>query len=148
MILVGANHPVAFDYVQLQQRFKNPEIRNLLVPLNIETPGDLIASRYLFAEETLMAFSQGASTLNSDDRPILEFSARYNLGEKTLGEYAKKNEKALMNARQGKVYLPVQNFGHNPEEVSIALRQIGEGYARIGRRMDAETFMRKAAEVF
>ncbi len=147
MILVGSKDPVVFDYTQLQQRFKNSDISSLLATLNIDTPGDLIASRYLFAEETLKNFCKDTNFLNTDDRPILEFSARYNLGEKTLGEFAKTNSMMLMKARKGKVYLPIENFGGNAIEVATSLREIGEGYARIGRESDAATFMRRAAEV-
>ena len=148
LILIGANHPLTFDYQQLLQRFANAEIRNIMSAIDIDTPGDLIASRYLFAEGALQNFCKDAKCLNTDDRPILEFSARYNLGENTLGEYAQMNMKALLNSRRGRVYLPIQKFGNNPEEISTALRQIGEGYARIGRKVDAATFLRKADEVF
>lgn len=147
IILIGANHALAFDYQQLQRRFSTPGIQRVMDKINIETPGDLIASRYLFAEKTLMNFSKQADRLNTDDHPVLEFSARYNLGEQTLGEFAKINARALMSARQGKIYLPLKNFGDNAKEVSSALRQIGEGYARVGRREDAATFMRRAAEI-
>ncbi len=147
LILVGANHPLAFDYQQLRQRFAVPGINSIMETINISTPGDLIASRYLFAEGALSAFCEKADSLNTDDMPILEFSARHNLGEKILGDYAQQNSSALMNARQRKVYLPIKNFGQYPEEVAAALRQIGEGYERIGRKVDAANFMRKAAEV-
>lgn len=148
LIMVGANHSLAFDYQQLRNRFAVPGINNIMDAIGIDTPGDLIAARYLFADDTLRNFSKEAGCLNTDDRPILEFSARYNLGEKTLGEYANQNMKALMNARSGKVYLPIKNFGKSPEMVSDALKQIGQGYARIGRKVDAANFMRKAEEIF
>ncbi len=148
LIMVGANYSLAFDYQQLRNRFAVPGINNTLDAIGIDTPGDLIAAGYLFADDTLRNFSKEADCLNTDDRPILEFSARYNLGEQTLGEYANQNLKALMNARSGKVYLPIRNFGKSPEKISDALKQIGQGYARIGRNVDAANFMRKAEEVF
>ncbi len=147
IILVGANHALAFDYQQLQKRFAVPDIKQIMNGIKIDTPGDLIASRYLFNEETLKNFCKGTDFLNTDDRPILEFSARYNLGEKTLGEFAKTNSMMLMKARKGTVYLPIENFGGSAIEVATSLREIGEGYARIGRKSDAATFMRRAAEV-
>ena len=146
IILIGANHSLAFDYQQLQQRFRNPAINRIMSEAGIDAPGDLFAARYLFAEETLKNFCADATCLNTDDQPVLEFSARHNLGEKTLGEYANKNARALMQSRRGKVYLPVKNFGDNRAEVSMALRQIGARYARAGRKEDAATFMRRAAE--
>jgi len=52
-----------------------------------------------------------------------------------------------MQARSGKHYLPITNFGRSDTEVARALRQIGSGYAKVGRPADAATFMRKAAEL-
>ena len=64
-----------------------------------------------------------------------------------MGAFAEQNATALMSSMQGRIYLPVNNFGDSPQEVAVALRQIGQGYARIGRKNDAETFMQKAEEV-
>ncbi len=122
IILVGANHSITFDYQQLQKRFAVPGIKQIMSSIKIDTPGDLIASRYLFAEETLKNFCKSTGFLNTDDLPILEFSARYNLGEKTLGEFAKTNSKMLMNAQEGTVYLPIENFGGSAIEVANSLR--------------------------
>ncbi|MDH3997741.1 MAG: hypothetical protein OET90_02775, partial [Desulfuromonadales bacterium] len=147
LILVGANHPLNFDFQKLQQRFANPAIDSIMDTIDVDTPGELIASRFLFTEEALQSFIMETDILNTDDQPVLEFSARYNLGEKVLGEYAQQNMKALMTARSGKVFLPIVNFGSSKDQVASALRQIGHGYSRIGRKVDAATFMRKANEV-
>ncbi len=147
LIMVGARQPLEFDYQQLRQRFAVSGIRQIMEGINLDSPGDLIASRYLFSEIALMDFCEDAECLNTDDRPILEFSARYNLGQKTLGEYAEQNSRALMMAHNGRLFLPVKNFGQSKAEVSAALLEIGQGYARIGRKVDAATFMRKAAEI-
>ncbi len=148
IIVIGAKQPLAFDYQQLRERFTVPAIRRIMETIDLNTPGDLIAGRYLFAEETLQAFCHGSEELNTDDRSFLEFSARHNLGQKTLGEFAQKNSVALMNARSGTTYLPIKNFGKTAKEASDALRQLGAGYARIGRSVDAENFIRKANEIF
>ena len=55
--------------------------------------------------------------------------------------------RAVTNSRATLSNLPITNLGRNPEEIAIALQQLGAGYARIGRTADAATFMRKAAEL-
>jgi spermidine synthase len=145
MIMVGARHDLNFDYQLLRRRFAVPEIQSVFAIIDLPEPSDLIAKHYLYSEEPLKRLAGGAR-LNTDDRPILEFSARYNLGEKTLGEFQQQNMEALHDVK-GRVYLPLTNLGRTPIEVAAALRDIGKGFARIGRFSDAELLMRRAAEV-
>jgi spermidine synthase len=145
LIMVGALHELAFDYQRLSRRMATPGVRGTLANIGIDSPGDLVAMHYLYSEAPLSDFARGAA-LNTDDRPILEYSARYNLGEKTLGEFQRRNMENLL-ATQGKVFLPLVNLGNSGEEVAAALRDLGKGYAGVGRKSEAELFMRKASEV-
>ena len=86
--------------------------------------------------------------INPDDRPVLESAARHNLGEHTLGEFQMANMRMLIDAQKaGKIYLPLVNLGRSPFEVASALRDLGEGYLRVGRTLDGENLLRKAMEI-
>jgi spermidine synthase len=145
LILVGAMHPLAFDYLNLQDHMTSPGIRELLQRVGISDPGDLLARHYLCSQESLKRLA-GASRLNSDDRPILEYSAHYNIGEKTLGAYQMENMTALMES-MGTVPLPLRNLGTDNREIAAALRELGNSYSRAGRTSEARHFFRKAAEM-
>jgi len=84
-----------------------------------------------------------AGLLNTDDQPHLEYSFRYNLGDKTLGQFARQNAAALLQARQ-KVWLPLDNLGRTPEEVAAALRELGEGFRNNGLEAEGRYFLEKA----
>jgi spermidine synthase len=145
LILVGAMHPLAFDYLNLQDHMTSPGIRELLQRVGIFDPGDLLARHYLCSQESLKRLA-GASRLNSDDRPILEYSAHYNIGEKTLGAYQMENMTALMES-MGTVPLPLRNLGADNREIAEALRELGNSYSRAGRTSESRHFFRKAAEM-
>ncbi len=145
MIMVGTQFDLNFDYQQMRQRMASAPLQALLRQIELTTPGDLIAQHYLFSQEPLIDLATG-SGINTDDRPILEYSAKYNLGEHTLGEFQQRNMQMLM-AEADKVYLPITNLGATPQQVAAALREVGAGYARAGRNNEAELFMRRAAEV-
>lgn len=145
LIMVGGQREMLFDYQQLRRRLAIPEIGAVFAGIGIQTPGDLVAKHYLYSEEPLLRLAAGAP-LNTDDRPILEFSARYNLGEKTLGEFQQQNLQSLRKVSE-RALLPIGNLGGTPMEVAAALRDLGKGFARSGRNAEAELFMRRAAEV-
>jgi len=144
LIMVGALHEMSFDLQEMRRRMSAPVVRETLAEIGITSPGDLIAQHYLYSEDPLISLSAG-SRLNTDDRPILEFSAKHNLGEHTMGEFQTENMRLLMSS-QGKVFLPVTNLGDSPSETAASLRDLGKGYAKSGRRAEAELFMRRAAE--
>lgn len=143
MVLVGAQHELVLDYQQLRQRMNNPEIRSVLAPLGVTSPGDLVAGHYLFSDEALRNFS-GPGVHNTDDNSILEYSARYNLGEKTLGEHQQQNVAALLKA-QKKVMIPLVNLGASQSDVARVFRELAKGYEKNGRSAEAAHFMKKAA---
>jgi hypothetical protein len=138
-------HPLAFDYLNLQDHMTSPGIRELLQRVGISDPGDLLARHYLCSQESLKRLA-GASRLNSDDMPILEYSAHYNIGEKTLGAYQMENMTALMES-MGTVPLPLRNLGADNREIAEALRELGNSYSRAGRTSESRHFFRKAAEI-
>ncbi|MDT8442155.1 MAG: fused MFS/spermidine synthase [Desulfuromonadales bacterium] len=147
LIMVGAAHDLAFDYRALQQRLTTPGIAKALNAVDIHTPGDMVAFHYLFSEAPLTALTEQAG-LNTDDRPLLEYAARYNLGEHTLGEFQMQNMRMLIDAQTSqKVLLPVVNMGDTPTEIARALRDIGESYIRSGRPNDGRNLLRRADQV-
>jgi spermidine synthase len=147
LILVGAHHDLAFDYQNLRQRLQRPGIAAALREVGLHTPGDLVALHYLFSEGPLLSLTEKAD-LNTDDRPILEYAARYNLGEHTLGEFQMQNMRMLLDAQaSGKIYLPIVNLGTSAYEAAAALRDLGQSYLRAGRPSDGENLMRKAADI-
>jgi spermidine synthase len=143
LILVGAQDPLTIDYQQMLERFAEPEIARLFASVKLETPAKLIASQYLFTEKTLTKFA-GNGLINSDDKPILEFSAHHNLGENTLGELKKKNLAALYNVQGSRQVLPIHEFGDEPAAAASNLREIGESFAKLGKYRVASQFINKA----
>jgi spermidine synthase len=145
LILVGGQQELLFDYRRMQQRLAAPGVRNALGEIGIGSPGELVALHYLYSEQPLQSIARG-SRLNTDDRPVLEYSAKHNLGERTLGEFQTQNMNLLTDI-ETQVLLPLVNLGQNQHEVALALRDLGRGFAKAGQRAEAELFMRKAAEI-
>jgi spermidine synthase len=145
LILIGSMERVPIDYLQLVDRFSVPKIKQVMNSIGIESPADLIASQYLYTEKNLESFA-GQGVLNSDDLPVLEYSARFNLGENVLGELKNRNLAALDKSYGERLVLPLQNFGDSPEVAAENLRMIGKCYADCGKLRIAEQFMRKAAD--
>jgi spermidine synthase len=145
LILIGAQESIGIDYMQMIERFENPAIRSVLAKAGIKSPGDLIASQYMFTDQTLQNFA-GDGIINSDDRPFLEYSAHHNLGENMLGILQNKNMTALAEVQKNRLVLPIRNFGKDPKVAAANLREIGKCYAGCGKNRIAEQFMRKAAE--
>ena len=142
LIIVGAQQELAFNYEELNRRMQRHGVKNALAEIGIHTPGELIATHYLYSEAPLAALAANAR-INSDDRPILEYSARYNLGAKTLGGLQQANMQ-LIHEYHEKVFLPVVNLGSTPLQVAQTLRDLGNGYAKSGKKDAAENFLRKA----
>lgn len=142
LVIVGAQQELIFDYEALSRRMQVPGIKNALGDIGIHSPGELIAAHYLYSEEPFARLA-GNARINSDDQPILEYSARYNLGAKTLGEFQKANTQ-LVYQYHDKVFLPLLNLGATPLQVAQTLRDLGHGYAKIGKPEAARNFLRKA----
>lgn len=142
LIIVGAQQELAFDYEELNRRMERTGVKHALAEIGIHSPGELIAVHYLYSEAPLLSLAANAQ-INSDDRPILEYSARYNLGGKTLGEYQRANLQ-LIHEQRDKIYLPIVNLGVTPVQVARTLRELGNGYAKIGRSDAAQNFLHKA----
>lgn len=145
LIIVGGHHRLQFDYYGLQERMATPTIRETLQAIGIDSPGELIAKHYLFCAESLLEFSRGAR-LNSDDQPILEYSARYLLGQKTLGGLQMENMQALMQSSSKKV-LPITNLGDGIPSVVTSLRELSDAHLEAGQTGTAQQLLRKAEEL-
>ncbi len=142
LIMTGSRQPLSVDYQRVGERLATPGIRDALALADVASPGELVAGHYLFAEDALRTFSAGG-VLNTDDRPILEYSAQHNLGKNTLGKFQRDNMRALSQVG-GKIFLPVNNLGATREAVALALRDIAGGYAKAGRNKEAAHFMKLA----
>jgi len=146
IILLGSQSDFSFDYQSLAERLTRPEIRKLMAEIEIRTPGDLIARHYLFGADAAHRLAAAADRLNTDDRPVLEFSARFNLGEQILGQHQRNNMNALLAARK-KAWLPLSNLGNTAAEAAAVMRELGKSFARAGMENEAAHFMRRAAEI-
>lgn len=142
LILVGSNTPVNIDYHLLQRRMSQPAIRTLLASLGLQSAGDLIANHYLFCNLCLSRYAAGA-VLNSDQRPILEYSAHHNLGMKAMGMFAQENMQGLLGAIHQEM-IPLTNLGQSPSEISRVMRELGTSYYRAGKKQEASHFLREA----
>ncbi|MBI3925129.1 MAG: tetratricopeptide repeat protein [Armatimonadetes bacterium] len=78
LLLLGSNEPLAVDLDRIQRVWSgSPELQRRFFDIGLFRP-DCLLGHYLFDRETaLRAF--GAAPLNTDDRPLLEFSAPLNL---------------------------------------------------------------------
>ncbi|WP_305046032.1 fused MFS/spermidine synthase, partial [Geoalkalibacter sp.] len=139
LILLASHHPLAFDYQEMARRFGEPRLAAVMQGIDLASPGALMAGHYLFDQSALRAFAGSGAPFNTDDRPMLEHSARHNLGQKTLGEFQQANTQALLAAR-GRGYLPLTNLGASAQQVAAALRDLAGGYARVGMTAEAEHF--------
>jgi spermidine synthase len=144
LIMVGAAHPLAFDYRNLAKRIAAPRVNELLSGVDIKKPGDLIARHYFLSDDGLRTFV-GTAPINTDMRPILEYSFRYNLGEKMFGELKNQNLAALetVSADQS---VPLINLGASNAEMVAALRELGKSYSQAGKGPEARFFMKKTKE--
>jgi len=145
LILLATTTPRSFDYQRLQSMLAQPSLQRVFAPLGIHSPGDIIARHYLYGSKSLERFVAGA-TINSDDRPILEYSAHHNLGEATLGELQRKNVEALQTAR-ARENLPLALPLENRIEVAAALTDLGMAFRRVGAQPESEFFLTRAQEV-
>ncbi|RME06673.1 MAG: hypothetical protein D6812_01275, partial [Deltaproteobacteria bacterium] len=94
-ILVGTDRPLSIDVAAFSRRFHEPAVEAELARVSLREPETLIAFLSL-TEKGLPALVAGVP-LNTDDHPILEFSAARNLTLPTIGE----NQAFLAGVREG-----------------------------------------------
>jgi spermidine synthase len=104
LLLVGSKSPIDVDPHEIEQKFNR--VQEDLEGIKI---GDTytITSSFLLRDADLDRFSRGA-VLNTDDRPILEFSAPLSIYADTTAE----NIAALSGAAQSLVVLPATSENH------------------------------------
>jgi spermidine synthase len=145
LILVGAKRDLHLDFRNASERLAIPAVREVLAPLGITTPGCLLARHYLSSEIALRELA-GKTRLNTDNRPILEFSGHHLLGEKILGAFERENQ-ALLTAAAERVTLPLANLGDTDREIASALHEIADAYERAGRTRAAQSIRHKTLEL-
>lgn len=74
VVLMGFTEPIKFDFQAIEKKFSDPQIKNDLAAVNINSPYDLLDCLVL-DPQGIEQISKDAP-LNSDDHPILEFSRR------------------------------------------------------------------------
>ncbi len=126
LIMLGSFSPIDFDYQKIALHFSRTESRELLTRLGLRTPGDLLARYFALDDANLRRFTAGAP-LNTDDRPILEFSFRDNLGGKMFGQLKEHNFAAL-RPFMAEQQVPLTNLGATPAELAMALREMRDSY--------------------
>ena len=135
-LLVGTFSPLAVEYGQLEQRISaSASLRDDLASLRLELPVDLLPL-FVLDEDGLARFADGAAE-NTDDRPLLEFSAPLALYADTTGE----NARRLRQARTTELP-PITNL---PAELLAARRlDFARAYWASGEREEALDQLRKA----
>jgi len=74
-LLVGSRQKLTtIDYVELQRRMAMPKIRERLAKVDIHSPEDFLSFFYL-DNDAVAKFIKGTIGVNSDNNPVLEFSA-------------------------------------------------------------------------
>lgn len=144
LIMVGASHPLAFDYRNLAKRISTPQVSDMLTAIGIKKPGDLIARHYFLSDASLRAFA-GKSPINTDVRPILEYSFRYNLGDKMFGRLKTENLAAMSLVAENQI-VPLANLGNSKAETVTALRELETSYSAAGKNRESRFFMEKIKE--
>ena len=71
--LIGTETKFSVDDENLASRMRNPELAAELREVNLQSPA-LLLSHFVLGEDELAAFSRG-QPLDTDDRPVIEFSA-------------------------------------------------------------------------
>jgi len=72
IVLIGSTEPLYIDFQKAQEKFTDPEIKNDLADININSIYDLLSCLVL-DYNGIRAISENVP-VNSDDHPILEFS--------------------------------------------------------------------------
>jgi spermidine synthase len=95
LLLVGSRKPLALDYSRLQSRYEAvPALRDDMARLGFRSPLTLLAD-FMLGEEDTATYSQHA-WVNTDDLPILEFSAPDSLYADTVDS----NRRLILAFRQ------------------------------------------------
>ena len=108
IFMLGTSETLTIDYMELAKRYNVPNVREDMLRLDIREPLALL-SCYLLDENAVELFASG-SRINTDDRPILGFSAPRNIYITT----ANANHDLLSRFRTGE-FPKMENF--NQERV-------------------------------
>ena len=77
IFMLGTSETLTIDYMELAKRYNFPNVREDMLRLNIREPLALL-SCYLLDEDAVKLFAAD-SRINTDDRPVLGFSAPRNI---------------------------------------------------------------------
>lgn len=82
VLLVGSKIPQQFDFEKVSQRIKSEKVQADLDSAAINN-GENLLGHYLFDQESLKKMV-GKTDINTDDRPILEYSSAFSLYKDTV----------------------------------------------------------------
>jgi spermidine synthase len=124
LLLVGSRAPLVLDYGRLQSRYDSiPELREDLARLGFRSPLAILAD-FMLSEEDAARYAQYA-WINSDDLPLLEFSAPDSLYVET----AELNRRMIKGYRQ-REFPPLREAPAEVLRSSEFYRNLGLAYWR------------------
>jgi spermidine synthase len=123
VMLVGSEHEITIDFNFIQEQFKQPEIRDDFQLVGIRHAEGFF-SNYWLNDSALRQIAQGAA-MNTDNLPLLEFSAPLSLFHNTR----KKNIKYLDAFQQNK-YPTLRGLEPPVSENAIFHSQLANGLLR------------------
>lgn len=116
LLLIGGKDPLSLDYARLQSRYDSlPGLREDLARLGVHSPLGLLAD-FVLSEEDAAQYAEPA-TVNTDDLPLLEFSAPESLYADTL-----ELNRRLLRSFRTREFPPIRSL---PEDIlrSAAFRR-------------------------
>lgn len=84
ILLIGSTDPLTIPYDNLARRFDDPSIRGMMEDIGIGSV-EMFVGGFTMDADSLKEFTSGAS-LNTDNRPLIEFSAPRSLYKSTAAE--------------------------------------------------------------
>jgi len=95
-ILIGTGQALKIKYEVLKERFKNSNIKSDLKKMVLDKPASFLTN-FLMGEKRVIKYTGDVLPLNTDNRPIIEFSAPRSLYN---SDAQQKNYLSMVNARE------------------------------------------------
>jgi hypothetical protein len=130
-VLLGSGQPLELDPEQWEKRLREPQIAELAADVGVRGVDDLLATCFALPED-LERLAQRAPTINTDERPWIEFHApRANFGSYPTDVY-----RFLAECR---VPLPLVDgtAEHRVAEIERRRRQLMDAAWDFAREIDA-----------
>ncbi|MFN0117194.1 MAG: hypothetical protein ACKVQC_02725, partial [Elusimicrobiota bacterium] len=139
-LLVGSRDEWTIDYKEVEQKFlTNSEMKKDLAPLKYDHPFSFLATSFVLDDADFREYSKNGK-LNTDNKPLLEFSApRYlHRGQQNL------IQENLFKARQRNLPKNLINLNSTPKEQALLFNIAGESFLRHQAVGPAENYFAEA----